>query len=252
MTKSATIEEKMYAKFEYGTATDGTPNKVLMIVGATGSGKSTLINGMVNYLLGVEWNDEFRLKLIDDKVQSQTKSITKFISAYTFDKQDDFPLPYSLTIIDTPGFGDTEGIARDKEITSQIQEFFSFSGERGIDHLDGIGFVTQGGLARLTPTQIYIFDSIFSIFGNDMKDSIFTMVTFADSAVPPVIEAFTKAGIPCTEYFQFNNSALYTDKKDNQIAKMFWDMGAASFNNFFHKFGRNQSVSQSNPDERSP
>ena len=241
-TKSATVNEQKYAKFEYGKATHGTPNKVLMIVGATGSGKSTLINGMINYLLGVEWDDEFRLKLIHEKVKSQTKSVTKLISAYTFHKQDDFPLPYSLTIVDTPGFGDTEGMARDKEITSQIQEFFSLPGEQGIDHLDGIGFVTQGGLARLTPTQLYIFDSIFSIFGKDMKDNIFTMVTFADSADPPVIEAIKEARIPYTEYFQFNNSALYT-VNTNTFAKMFWDMGVKSFKHFFDKFEESQSVS---------
>ena len=242
MTQVTPTDAQDYAKFEYGKVTDGTKNKVLMIVGATGSGKSTLINGMVNYLLGVEWDDEFRLKLIHEKVKSQTKSVTKFISAYTFHKHDDFPLRYSLTIIDTPGFGDTEGMARDKEITSQIQEFFSLSGEQGIDHLDGIGFVTQGGLARLTPTQIYIFDSIFSIFGKDMKDNIFTMVTFADSAVPPVIGAVKEAGIPCTEYFKFNNSALYT-VNTNTSAKVSWEMSAESFKKFFDKFGMSQSVS---------
>ena len=242
MMKSATIEEKMYAKFEYGKASYGIKNKVLMVVGATGSGKSTLINGMVNYLLGVQLNDEFRLKLIHEEVESQTKSVTKWISAYTFHKQDDFSLPYSLTIVDTPGFGDTEGIARDREITSQIKEFFSLPGERGIDHLDGIGFVTQGGQPRLTQTQIYIFDSVFSIFGNDVKDNIFTMVTFADSADPPVIGAITKAGIPCTTHFQFNNSALYTTKRDT-FAKMFWEMGSTSFSEFFDKFGKSQAVS---------
>ena len=237
MTKLATTEKQKYAKFEFGKVSYAS-NKVLMIVGATGSGKSTLINGMVNYLLGVEWDDEFRLKLIHEKVESQTKSVTKLISAYTFHKQDDFPLPYSLTIIDTPGFGDTEGIARDKEITSQIKEFFS----TGIDHLDGIGFVTQGSLPRLTPVQIYIFDSIFSIFGKDMKNNIFTMVTFADSANPPVIGAITEAGIPCTEHFQFNNSALYA-VKSGIFAKMFWDMGVTSFSEFFDKFGKSKSVS---------
>ena len=242
MTQVTATDVQDYAKFEYGKATDGTRNKVLMIVGATGSGKSTLINGMVNYLLGVEWDDEFRLKLIHEKEKTQTKSVTKLISAYTFHKQDDFPLPYSLTIIDIPGFGDTEDIARDKEITSQIQEFFSLPDERGIDHLDGIGFVTQGSLPRLTPTQLYIFDSIFAMFGNDVKDNIFTMVTFADSADPPVIGAIQQAGIPCTNYFHFNNSALYTTKR-NTFARMFWDMGATSFNEFFDKFGNSKSVS---------
>ena len=241
---TATNVYQKYVKFEYGKATDSTTNKVLMIVGATGSGKSTLINGMVNYLLGVEWDDEFRLKLIHEKVESQTKSVTKWISAYTFHKQDDLPLPYSLTIIDTPGFGDAEGGVRDKEITNQMKEFFSLSAEQGIDHLDGIGFVTLGYLSRLTPTQLYIFNSIFAIFGKDMKDSVFTMVTFADGANPPVIGAIEEAGIPCTEHFQFNNSALYADKKDAFVfTKMFWDMGATSFNEFFDKFGKSKSVS---------
>ena len=240
MTQVTPTDAQDYAKFEYGKATDGTKNKVLMIVGATGSGKSTLINGMINYLLGVEWDDEFRLKLIHEKVETQTKSVTKLISAYTFHKQNDFQLPYSLTIVDTPGFGDTEGIEKDQKITRQIKQFFT----EHIDHLDGIGFVAQSGQARLTKTQIYIFDSIFSIFGKDMKDSIFTMVTFADSANPPVIGAIKEAEIPCTDHFQFNNSALYADKRYAGIfSKLFWDMGATSFNEFFNKFGRSKSVS---------
>ena len=96
------------------------PGKVLMVVGATGSGKSTLINGLTNYVYGVKWGDSFRYKVIvDEGGRSQTQSQTTWITAYTFHKTEHSILPYTLTVIDTPGFGDTSGIERDKEIADQ-------------------------------------------------------------------------------------------------------------------------------------
>ncbi len=145
------------------------PEKVLMVLGATGAGKSTLINGMVNYIMGVEWKDNFRFKLVTEEVKSQAHSQTSTITAYTIHRMEGSRIPYSLTIIDTPGFGDTAGLKRDNLITEQIKEFFSLEGRNGISHLDAIGFVTQSALARLTHTQQYIFDSILAIFGKDVS-----------------------------------------------------------------------------------
>ena len=137
--------KNMIYKYCIGKASSiqGIEEKVIMVLGATGAGKSTLINGMVNYILGVEWGDQFRFKLIADEGQgSQAVSQTKSITAYTFHRQKGSPLPYTLTIIDTPGFGDTGGLERHKYITSQIKEFFSASSSNCIDHLNAIGFVT--------------------------------------------------------------------------------------------------------------
>lgn len=43
----------------------GINDKTIMLVGATGSGKSTLIEGFANYLFGVNWEDDFRFTLLD-------------------------------------------------------------------------------------------------------------------------------------------------------------------------------------------
>lgn len=228
----------------------GENEKVFLVVGATGAGKSTLINGIVNYMFGVEWKDDFRFKLIteNDKL-TQADSQTSDITAYTFHAMEGSPTPYTFTVIDTPGFGSTEGLKRDKEITEQIKEFFSISPPEGIDHLDGIGFVVQSSQSRLTKTQEYIFDSILSIFGKDVSHNIFMMITFVDGQRPPVLEAIKKAEIPSTVSFKFNNSALYADNStdhessDFNFDEMFWKMGAGSFKKFFVEFPKYPSVS---------
>ena len=182
---------------------------------------------------------------------SQADSQTKDITAYTFHPMAGSAITYTFTIIDTPGFGATEGLKRDKEITEQIKEFFSIPPPEGIDHLDGIGFVTQASQARLTKTQEYIFDSILSIFGKDVSKNIFMIITFADGQRPPVLDAIKKANIPSQseKHFKFNNSALFAENNakaelaELNFDEMFWKMGLGSFKKFFVEFPKCESAS---------
>jgi ABC-type multidrug transport system fused ATPase/permease subunit len=230
--------------------------KIIMVVGATGAGKSTMINAFVNYFYGTQWKDDFRLKLITEEdegingvAKSQTKGQTKFITAYTFYHREGCAVPYTLTIIDTPGFGDVEGIKRDEEITKQIREFFMIKGPNGIDHLDAVGFVVQSSLGRLTPTQKYIFDSILSIFGKDIASNVFSLITFADGQPPPVLEAIKEAAVPSITHFKFNNSALFANNTlnnedaDTNVEEMFWKLGRSSLKKFFNEFQKAEPVS---------
>ena len=236
------LDSKMITKkclnVELGLEREKRKEKVLLVVGATGAGKSTLINGMVNYIMGVEWKDEFRFKIVTEEVKG-----TKEITSYTIYPMDGSAIPYVFRIVDTPGFGDTEGLSRDVFITNQIKEYFSLDPPNGIDHFDGIGFVTQSSLTRLTPTQQYIFDSILSVFGRDVENNFFMMITFADGKNPPVLEAIENAQISYDSFFKFNNSALFADNAKDGIDEMFWQIGQESFKHFFAKLSTTNNVS---------
>eukprot|EP00731_Ephydatia_muelleri_P027167 Em0019g40a len=215
------------------------PGKVMLVVGATGSGKSTLINGLTNYVYGVRWDDPFRYKLIvDEGGRSQSKSQTTWITAYTFHKTEYSVLPYTLTVIDTPGFGDTKGIERDKEIADQIKELFTDCRNHVVDQLHCIAFVVQASAARLTPTQRYIFDATLSIFGKNIASNIMLVATFADNKQPPVYEAVKVANVPYHKAFKFNNSALYSpnDDRADLFDSLFWELARQSFSTFFAEF----------------
>ncbi|CAM5095097.1 unnamed protein product [Eretmochelys imbricata] len=243
-----------YIKNRLGKENLQITNKVIMVLGATGSGKTSLINGMINYVLGVQWEEEFRFKLIHEITnRSQAQSQTSEVTAYEINCKEDLRVPYSLTIIDTPGFGDTRGIDQDKEITRQIREFFSTPG--AIDHIDAVCVVVQASLARLTRAQRYVFDSVLSIFGKDIKDNIQILITFADRQTPPVLEAIKESDVPCSQnaegmpiYFKFNNSALFAsntgaDEGRCNVDAMFWHMGAMSTKTFFETLGNLETKS---------
>ncbi|TDH06356.1 hypothetical protein EPR50_G00132470 [Perca flavescens] len=223
-----------------------------MVLGATGAGKSTLINGMINYILGVKWEDSYRFKLVDEgQSKSQSESQTSEVTVYKINYEEGFEIDCSLTIVDTPGFGDTRGIKRDQMITEQIRNLFS--ADCGVTEIDAVCFVAQAALARLTPSQKYVFDSVLSIFGKDVAENIRVLVTFADGQQPPVLEAINASGVPCPKtkgglpvHFKFNNSALFADNKSSAadsmsgddedeggFDKMFWNMGTKSMKRFF-------------------
>ncbi|XP_068233310.1 uncharacterized protein [Palaemon carinicauda] len=252
---TASNQEYKFQKFEFGEEKDAMPGKVVMFVGSTGSGKTTLINGIINYIFGVNWNDNFRFKMITESERyNQAKSQTRSISSYTIHHREGFKIPYSLTIIDTPGFGDDEGIERDKEITEQIRSFFSTGGKGGIDKLDAVGFVVQSSLRIFTPTQRYIFYQILSLFGMDIAENIFLLLTFADGQPPQVLSDINKAKLHYKKYFKFNNSSLYAcnnvvenqdldddDKVDDNLNALFWKMGEKIFRKFLKDMNLTES-----------
>jgi type II secretory ATPase GspE/PulE/Tfp pilus assembly ATPase PilB-like protein len=69
----------------------------VLLTGATGSGKTTWINAMINYVLAVEWDDPFRFILVDEDVRggSQANSQTQEVTVYDLHYQNGFQIPFS-------------------------------------------------------------------------------------------------------------------------------------------------------------
>lgn len=109
--------------------------------------------------------------------------------------------------------------------------------------MNAVGFVVQSSLARLTAAQKYIFNSVLSIFGKDVKDNVRFLVTHSDGSAPLVLGAIKEAKLPCQMnsnkmpcHQSFNNAAIYISEasaKDNPLLSFQWDVGMKNFKSFF-------------------
>ncbi|CAG2172750.1 unnamed protein product [Oppiella nova] len=136
----------------------------ILILGETGVGKSTWINGLVNYMTFKSLDDaeqnkslsliassftitdenykQVKIKIGDDKneVMAAGQSATQEPKAYVLDWG-----KKHVRLIDTPGIGDTRGLDQDKENFDAILRYIS-----NLDELHGICILLKPNNARLT------------------------------------------------------------------------------------------------------
>ncbi|XP_076118493.1 uncharacterized protein LOC143099282 [Alosa pseudoharengus] len=238
-TKSNSNKHSSVRRCTFGQRDKGKPSKTILIVGETGTGKTTLINTMVNYMLGVKWEDRVWFQIMEeDKKKSQTKSQTSVITVYELFLETS---SLCLRIIDTPGYGATEGIQFDQQIAESLHMLFK--SEDGIHEIEAVGLVVKGSQNRLTTFQTYIFDAILSLFGEDVEKNIVIFATHSDS-VPTanLISAITEAEVPCVKdshgyplIFTFNNrqNETYEEEDKEDFFQSCWHLGYKNMEKFF-------------------
>ncbi|XP_068168226.1 uncharacterized protein [Antennarius striatus] len=221
------------------------PNKTILLVGETGTGKSTLINALVNYTIGVKFDDDVWFQIIEDQGdeglpgRNQSESQTSDVIVYEIFGFQGKSLPFSLTIIDTPGYGDTRSIDKDDIVKQRL--FDLFRANDGIHEIDAVGLVLKATENRVSDRLRYIFDSVMSLFGKDMEKKIVALITHSDGMTPDnVLTALEDAKITFAKdkdndpvYFLFNNrQTVAKTKKTKGPLKNAWDFTTEEIRQF--------------------
>ncbi|KAK9952913.1 hypothetical protein ABG768_016941 [Culter alburnus] len=231
-TKTGNLDQsELYRKMTFGERDENKPHKVILMVGETGTGKTTLINVMINYMLGVQREDKVWFEITDDQCdRTSFHSQTSIITVYGFYPQES---PIHLTIIDTPGYGDTRGADLDKQIAKSLCSLIKSA--EGVCEVDAVCLVINAHHSRPTVRQQYIFDSVQSLFGKDVLENIVLLFTHSTGAPPKnALTAVEEAKIKCTVndkkkpvFFLFDNCqsepADEEDDEDEQRLDQSWN-----------------------------
>ena len=176
----------IYPKITF-TCQEENDSKVLLLIGKTGDGKSSFINALVNIYLGIKFEDNFRYLLIKNYDEDQRKSITKDITVYNIRPKKGLNFP-PLKIIDTPGFGDTEGFDEDEININKFKKLF----EDNLYFVNCILYIVKASEVRIGFHQKYVFKSIMSLFSENVKENFFVGVTHFQplnkNNIPSIIE----------------------------------------------------------------
>ena len=219
---------KIY-KYKQLTQKNGT-TITLIFVGETGCGKSTLINGLLNYFLGVVKTYDFRYKIvIGENEGDQTKSQTQEISTYFINS----PLYPGITFqfIDTPGFADTDNEKgndnkKDDKIYTQFVEFFKKKFCEKNELLNAACFIIKSSSNRFNQYQKQILKEVTSIFASDIKDNFLIMFTFSDTCKPKAIQFLTEVDAFKERSEKEKNE---TDKKKKEKLKWYWSVTTSKY-----------------------
>ncbi|UMM41146.1 hypothetical protein L5515_017534 [Caenorhabditis briggsae] len=208
-----------------GDAPSSDDDKTLLLFGPVGSGKTSAITSMMNFLYDIKKENNFRF-VLDEHVNATTG-----LTAYVFNNT---VLPYNVTVVDTPGVEDRMG---NKTVSRLIKQWFEKELlESGAFRLDAISIVLKHDENQLGWPFIYELADVKRMFGDDLKTNVLPIITNSEVLPQPIaIKSLTQANISFLEYYKVNNSGFAP--LPTGISKLqhnlYWTHGTASLENLF-------------------
>jgi len=206
--------------------TQSSCNINILLLGETGVGKSTWINGLANYLTYATLNDAKNsepVSLIPTEFTITDKDFKKHIITYGHDRNEVFQTGQSATqmpktycfvngttnirIIDTPGIGDTRGIEQDKKNLQFILTYLA-----DYDDIHGIVILLKPNNSRLTLMFSFCIKEILTHLHRDACKNM--MVCFTNAR-----GTFYRPGdtLPSLEMLLAKNKDINIDLSRNTI-----------------------------------
>lgn len=214
--------------------------KTILFIGQTGSGKTTVLNAMINSLMGVQFEDNFRYS-VKDEIGEQEKKITdsrtEFVTGYLIYDNPRMTYDCNFLLIDTPGLLDIKGEQHHKEIIKRL-EFIVREDKFNVNELHCLAFVINGTINR---TYKYVNDIITdfeNLFGRETINvtNVIATHTLEGSSVQNVVTDMKLSYIKC---YNFENEYIFCKNQDNprlaKCAALTWEEVMEQYQNFFKR-----------------
>ena len=206
----------------------------IMFIGEIGVGKSTLMHSFINYIQGIQLEENSRYLLFDEKsLQEEYQklhgkkpegcSVTDVPAIYNIETSEIYKNP--IRLIDTQGFERRPTV---EKLTKDIEHLFNGS---EIESLNAICIIFKANQTRVTDAFQKLINNLFILFGKEIKNHIIIIFTFADvfENIQGVTNLKSKEGIfhetlgniDEFPYFAFNNIAYFIYEDKNYFKKIY-------------------------------